>query len=65
MAANAGIHVFATRREAKMDDRTHNPTLTGTGLTQSLAARAQVLRYEQLSPEARQLVRQCVSTTSR
>jgi 2-methylcitrate dehydratase PrpD len=48
------------RREATMDDRTHNPTLTGTGLTEALAARAQALRYEQLSPEARELVRQCV-----
>ena len=43
-----------------MDDRTHNPILTGAGLTQNLAARAQALRYEQLSPEACHLVRQCV-----
>ena len=43
-----------------MDERTHDRTVTGAGLTQSLAARAQTLRYDQLSPEARQLVRQCV-----
>ena len=39
-----------------MDDR----TVTGTGLTQNLAARAQALRYDELSAEARRLVRQCV-----
>src|SRR5262245_27643336 len=43
-----------------MDDRTRDWTATGAGLTQSLAARAQAVRYDQLSPEARQLVRQCV-----
>jgi len=43
-----------------MDDRTRDPTVTGTGLTQSLAVRAQGVRHEQLSAEARQLVRQCM-----
>ena len=43
-----------------MDDRTHDLTTTGAGLTQSLAARAQAVRHDQLSPEARRLVRQCV-----
>ncbi len=43
-----------------MDDKTIDRTLTGTGLTQTLAARAQAVRHDQLSPEARQLVRQCL-----
>src|SRR6516165_7494594 len=43
-----------------MDDRAHDRTATAAGLTQGLAARAQALRYDQLSAEARQLVRQCV-----
>jgi 2-methylcitrate dehydratase PrpD len=42
-----------------MDDRTH-PTLTGAGLTRTLAARAQALRYDEVSAEARALARQCV-----
>jgi 2-methylcitrate dehydratase PrpD len=43
-----------------MDDRAHDRLATAAGLTRSLAARAQALRYHQLSSEARQLVRQCV-----
>jgi 2-methylcitrate dehydratase PrpD len=42
-----------------MDDRAHDRIATAAGLTRSLAARAQALRYDQLSSEARQLVRQC------
>src|ERR1051326_6442424 len=47
-------------RERHMDDRAHDRIATAAGLTQSLAARAQPWRYDQLSAEARQLVRQCV-----
>jgi len=43
-----------------MDDRTLDPTVTAAGLTQNLAARAQAVRHDQLSAEARALVRQCV-----
>jgi 2-methylcitrate dehydratase PrpD len=43
-----------------MDDRAHDGTATAAGLTRGLAARAQALRYDHLSAEARQLVRQCV-----
>ena len=43
-----------------MDDKTHSSVLTGTGLTQSLAALAQAVRHDRLSAEARHLVRQCV-----
>jgi 2-methylcitrate dehydratase PrpD len=43
-----------------MDDRTHDRTATEAGLTRSLAARAQAVRHELLSSEARQLVRQCM-----
>jgi len=43
-----------------MDDRTHDLAVTGTGLTQTLAARAQAVRHDQLSAETRALVRQCV-----
>jgi 2-methylcitrate dehydratase PrpD len=46
--------------EAHMDDRAHDRTATAAGLTRNLAARAQSLRHEQLSDEARELVRQCV-----
>src|SRR5882672_6363016 len=52
--------VAARHREAQMDDRTHDRTVTGAGLTQNLAARAQAVRHELLSSEARQLVRQCL-----
>ncbi len=43
-----------------MDDRTHDRIVTGAGVTRSLAARAQAVRHDELSSEARQLVRQCV-----
>jgi 2-methylcitrate dehydratase PrpD len=43
-----------------MDDRTRDRTVTGAGLTRNLAAQAQAVRYELLSPEARALVRQCM-----
>jgi 2-methylcitrate dehydratase PrpD len=60
LIALLALDVAARHREARMDDRTHDRTAPGTGLTQSLAARAQAVRHELLSSEARQLVRQCL-----
>jgi 2-methylcitrate dehydratase PrpD len=54
------FEVATRHREARMDDRTHDRIVTGVGVTQSLAARAQALRHDELSSEARQLVRQCM-----
>src|SRR5579883_2817676 len=58
-SASAG-GLVARAPGGKMDDRTVDRTVTGTGLTQTLAARARAVRYDELSSETRQLARQCL-----